>query len=76
MDGQALAAILMASVAGARLVPGTVDVGGPGPEPAVIRLRDARVERLLGTADPARRARPSCCGGSASASPTPTTGST
>ncbi len=52
MDGQALAAILMAGLAGARLVPGTVDVGGPGPEPAVIRLRDARTERLLGTAVP------------------------
>jgi phenylalanyl-tRNA synthetase beta chain len=52
MDGQALAAILMADLAGARLVPGTVDVGGPGPEPATIRLRDARLERLLGAPVP------------------------
>ena len=52
MDGQALAAMLMAGLAGARLVPGTVDVGGPGPAPVVIRLRDARTERLLGTAVP------------------------
>ena len=52
MDGQALAAILMTALAGARLVPGTVDVGGPGPDPVTIRLRDARLERLLGAAIP------------------------
>ena len=52
MDGQGLAAILMLELTGARLVPGTVDVGGPGPPPQVIHLRDARVERLLGTAIP------------------------
>jgi phenylalanyl-tRNA synthetase beta chain len=52
MDGQALATILMTALTGARLVPGTVDVGGPGPEPATIRLRDARVARLLGTPVP------------------------
>ena len=28
--------------------PGTVDLGGPGPTPATIRLRDARVAGLLG----------------------------
>jgi phenylalanyl-tRNA synthetase beta chain len=52
MDGQALAAILMTELAGARLVDGTVDVGGPGPEPARLQLRDERVERVLGTAIP------------------------
>jgi phenylalanyl-tRNA synthetase beta chain len=52
MDGQALAAILMTELTGARLAGGTVDVGGPGPAPATIRLRDARMERLLGTAIP------------------------
>jgi phenylalanyl-tRNA synthetase beta chain len=52
MDGQGLAAILMLELTGARLVGGTVDVGGPGPEPATIRLRDERVERLLGTPIP------------------------
>jgi phenylalanyl-tRNA synthetase beta chain len=52
MDGQALAAILMTELCGARLVGGTVDVGGPGPEPATIRLRDERLARLLGTAIP------------------------
>jgi phenylalanyl-tRNA synthetase beta chain len=52
MDGQGVAAQLMVELCGARLVDGTVDVGGPGPPPAVIRLRDARVERLLGAAVP------------------------
>jgi phenylalanyl-tRNA synthetase beta chain len=48
MDGQALAHMLMVELCGARPVDGTVDVGGAGPEPAVIRLRDARVSGLLG----------------------------
>jgi phenylalanyl-tRNA synthetase beta chain len=52
MDGQALAAILMTELAGARLVEGTVDVGGPGPAPKTLRLRDERTERVLGTAIP------------------------
>ncbi len=52
MDGQALAAILMTELAGARLVGGTIDIGGPGPDPVTIRLRDERTERLLGTAIP------------------------
>jgi phenylalanyl-tRNA synthetase beta chain len=52
MDGQALAAILMIELTGARLVEGTVDVGGSGPEPQTIRLREERIERLLGTAIP------------------------
>ncbi|HEX8105932.1 MAG TPA: phenylalanine--tRNA ligase subunit beta [Solirubrobacteraceae bacterium] len=48
LDGQALATKLMIELCGARPVGGTVDVGGPGPAPAVIRLRDARVSGLLG----------------------------
>ncbi|HEX5617231.1 MAG TPA: phenylalanine--tRNA ligase subunit beta, partial [Solirubrobacteraceae bacterium] len=52
MDGQILATILMTELAGARLVGGTIDVGGPGPETPTIRLRDERMERLLGTAIP------------------------
>jgi phenylalanyl-tRNA synthetase beta chain len=52
LDGQGLAAILMTELTGARLADGTVDVGGPGPAPQTIRLRDARMERLLGTAIP------------------------
>jgi phenylalanyl-tRNA synthetase beta chain len=52
MDGQALAAQLMIELAGATLVPGTVDVGGPGPDPKTLRLRDEKVTRLLGTEVP------------------------
>src|SRR4051794_30341422 len=52
IDGQALAAILMGELTGARPAGGTIDVGGPGPEPAMIRLRDERMARVLGTAIP------------------------
>ena len=55
IDGQALATILMTAVCGARLSGGTVDVritDPPTPSPKVIRLREARLERLLGTAIP------------------------
>jgi phenylalanyl-tRNA synthetase beta chain len=48
MEGQALAAKLMVEVCGARPAGGTIDVGGPGPAPAVVRLREARTEALLG----------------------------
>ena len=46
-----MATQLMIECAAPRLLPGTIDIGGPGPAPATIRLRDARVER------PARRRR-------------------
>jgi phenylalanyl-tRNA synthetase beta chain len=52
MDGQALAAKLMIELCGARLVEGTIDVGGAGPEPATIHLRDARVSGLVGAEVP------------------------
>jgi phenylalanyl-tRNA synthetase beta chain len=55
MEAQAVAAGLMAEVCGARLAPGTVDVGGPGPVPEPIHLREDRVERVLGAAIPAER---------------------
>ena len=50
LDGQALACKLMIELCGAQIVPGTIDVGGPGPEPATIRLRERRVAGLLGVA--------------------------
>jgi phenylalanyl-tRNA synthetase beta chain len=50
LDGQAVATRLMLELTGARLVPGTIDSGGPGPEPAILRLRDKRVVGLLGVA--------------------------
>jgi len=52
LEGQAVAARLMVELCGARIAGGLIDVGGPGPEPAVIRLREARVVGLLGLAIP------------------------
>lgn len=49
LEAQAVAARLMIDLCGARLVPGTIDVGGPGPKARTIRLRDTRVSSLLGT---------------------------
>jgi phenylalanyl-tRNA synthetase beta chain len=57
MEGQIVATRLMLELTGARLVPGTIDVGGPGPAPKTIRLRDARVEGLLGARIPRERCR-------------------
>ena len=45
----------MIELCGARPVGGTIDVGGPGPSPRAIRLREARLERLLGARGAARR---------------------
>jgi phenylalanyl-tRNA synthetase beta chain len=45
---QAVAAQLMRELCGARLRPGTIDVGGPGPQPPAITLRQARMTSLLG----------------------------
>jgi phenylalanyl-tRNA synthetase beta chain len=50
LEAQAVATRLMIELCGARLEPGTIDVGGPGPEPPTIRLREARVSGLLGIA--------------------------
>jgi phenylalanyl-tRNA synthetase beta chain len=47
MEAQAVAAQLMVELCGARLVPGTIDVGGPA-SPRADRAAPARVERLLG----------------------------
>jgi phenylalanyl-tRNA synthetase beta chain len=55
LEAQAVATQLMIELCGARVAPGTLDVGGPGPAAAVIRLRDARVQALLGA--PIARAR-------------------
>jgi len=56
MEGQIVATQLMLELTGARLAPGTVDVGGAGPAARTIRLRDDRIESLLG----APIARPRC----------------
>ncbi len=55
MEAQALASQLLIELCGARVLPGTVDIGGPGPEPPTIRLRDARIESLLGIPVPRER---------------------
>ena len=47
---QAVATRLFIDICGATVRPGTIDIGGAGPEPATIRLRDARIEGLLGVA--------------------------
>ena len=48
LEAQAVATRLMIELCEARLVPGTIDVGGPGPEPQAIHLRDQRIADLLG----------------------------
>ena len=55
LHAQAVAARLMVELCGARPVGGTIDVGGPGPRPPVIRLRDSRVAGLLGIEVPRGR---------------------
>jgi phenylalanyl-tRNA synthetase beta chain len=55
MEAQAVVTQLMVEACGARLVSGTVDVGGDGPPPARIHLRDARIARLLGAPIPRAR---------------------
>src|SRR4051794_22210042 len=52
MWGQAVSSKLMLELTGARLVPGTVDLGGEGPAPKTIRLRDEKVTGLLGASVP------------------------
>lgn len=48
LEAQIVASRLMVELTGATPLGGTIDVGGPGPELQVIRLRDARVVSLLG----------------------------
>jgi phenylalanyl-tRNA synthetase beta chain len=55
LEAQSVAARLMIELCGARLLPGTIDVGGPGPELKTIRLRDERVTALLGIEIPRAR---------------------
>jgi phenylalanyl-tRNA synthetase beta chain len=55
MDAQAVATQLMIELTGAAVRSGTIDIGGPGPAPITIRLRDARVSGLLGAPIPRER---------------------
>ena len=54
----ALASQLMVELTGARLVPGTVDLHGELPEPAVVPLRRERLELVIGVAVRAGADRP------------------
>ena len=55
IQAQAVAAQLMLDLCGARLVPGTIDLGGEGPPPQRIELRESRVEAILGLKVPRER---------------------
>ena len=55
MEAQGVATRLMVELCGARLVPGTIDVGGAPPPPPAIRLRDAKLAALLGKEIPRER---------------------
>jgi phenylalanyl-tRNA synthetase beta chain len=55
LEAQAIATALFVELCGARVLAGTVDVGGPGADPAPIALRPARVKALLGAEIPAAR---------------------
>jgi phenylalanyl-tRNA synthetase beta chain len=55
MEAQAVSTRLMLELTGARLVPGTIDVGGDGPPPKTIALREARITGLLGVEIPRER---------------------
>ncbi|HYF28115.1 MAG TPA: phenylalanine--tRNA ligase subunit beta [Baekduia sp.] len=56
MWAQAVATTLMVEVCGARVVGGTIDVGGAEGTTPAVRLRDARTASLLGVAVPRARA--------------------
>jgi phenylalanyl-tRNA synthetase beta chain len=55
MEAQAIATRLMVELCGATVLPGTIDIGGDGPPPRTILLRDARVTGLLGIEVPRER---------------------
>jgi phenylalanyl-tRNA synthetase beta chain len=55
MEAQAIATQLMIKLCGARMLPGTIDVGGEGPPLKTVALRDARVKSLLGIEVPRER---------------------
>ena len=57
LEGQIVASALFTRLCGARLVPGTIDVGGPGPDPQPITLRPERLEKVLGVAIAPERCR-------------------
>jgi phenylalanyl-tRNA synthetase beta chain len=55
LEGLALATGMLIELCGARVLPGTIDVGGPGPDPPTLTLRPEHVNRLLGGEIPPSR---------------------
>jgi phenylalanyl-tRNA synthetase beta chain len=55
MWAQALATRLLVELCGASVSPGTIDIGGEGPAPKAILLREARVRSILGVEIPRAR---------------------
>ncbi len=55
LHAQAVASRLLIECCGARIVPGTIDVGWDGAPELLIRLREARVEAILGLPVPRER---------------------
>jgi phenylalanyl-tRNA synthetase beta chain len=55
MWAQAVATRLMIDCCGATVLPGTIDIGGEGPPPPAIGLREARVRAILGIEIPRKR---------------------
>ena len=55
MQAQAVATRLMMELAGATVAPGTIDVGDPPAPPQVLRLREQRVQAILGLPVPLER---------------------
>jgi phenylalanyl-tRNA synthetase beta chain len=57
LHAQAIATKLMIELCGAKLLPGTIDIGEPPPPPMTIRLREHRVQSILGMSVPRERQR-------------------
>jgi phenylalanyl-tRNA synthetase beta chain len=57
LHAQTIATRLMIELCGARMLPGTIDIGEPSPPPLTITLRERRVESILGMAVPRERQR-------------------
>jgi phenylalanyl-tRNA synthetase beta chain len=55
MHAQAVATRLMIELCGAKVAPGTIDVGGEGPALQTILLRESRVQAILGVPIPRAR---------------------
>jgi phenylalanyl-tRNA synthetase beta chain len=55
MHAQAVATRLMLELCGAKLLPGTIDIGDPVKPSSVIRLREERVRSILGVDVPVER---------------------